>query len=40
MERDNDVIDLGAASIETRGNSGPKLDVVDTIRESGIDQDD
>jgi len=28
MERENDVIELGAASTETKGNIGPYKDVV------------
>lgn len=40
MARDHeDLIDLGAASVETQGGSGPKLDVIATQPQAGLAED-
>lgn len=37
MDRDcDDLIDLGAASIETQGSMGPALDFVSTQPQAGV----
>ena len=39
MEREDDVIDLGAASIETKGPGGPVEDLALGIFETGLSDD-
>lgn len=39
MERDNDVIELGTASLETKGGSGLVIDVKNNQAQFGIADD-
>lgn len=39
MERDNDVIELGTASVETKGASGVSIDFKNNQLQSGIADD-